>query len=436
MLGSSVQTIRNTFKHFNSLTDARGGTNFGAIHYTRIHALTEYVQDRQWRHGQVPDAAGFTNAVMEGYIGKSEVTDTSADSLEVAEPPKLGEKYFHQWEDAIIAQLRAKKGNNDVPLAYVVRKPTPPAQSADETERLIYEAIRTGPAWEEDKKTVGNYIIDLLAQTPAMTWIKDNMASQDGSAMIAALRMHFLGLAQVERIIQYARTKWDKAIYRSQAIYTFEKFSTVLQEAFPLPAEYDPEVLQAEQIHLLREKIMTDKADFNAAAITTLMDGNHLTFADAVTHMSQYVSHFFPTGTTFTQHRGTISSINNVSQIAQEKRGEKFFNNGVDITEFTRRYSPDEWLKIKDLWPQIQAEKDKKASPKESNHKSPRPADKRAKAMQKKIKSLSRKVAALQQSEGSVATATTANSNETDNADEDDEPMGPRGYGKKCEASS
>ena len=40
MLGSSVQTIRDTFKHFNSLTDARGATNFGAIHYTRIHTLT------------------------------------------------------------------------------------------------------------------------------------------------------------------------------------------------------------------------------------------------------------------------------------------------------------------------------------------------------------------------------------------------------------
>ena len=150
--------ICDTFKHFNSLTDACGGTNPGAIHYIRIHDLTEYVRDRQLRHGQVPDAAGFTNAVMEGYIGKSEVTDTSADSLEVAEPPKLGENNFHQWEDAILAQLRAKKGNNDAPLAYVVRKPTPPAQYADETECLIYEAIWTGPAWEEDKKTVGNYI--------------------------------------------------------------------------------------------------------------------------------------------------------------------------------------------------------------------------------------------------------------------------------------
>ena len=72
--------------------------------------------------------------VMNGYIGKSEVTENMLDTLDVAEPPKLGENNFHQWEDAILAQLRAKKGNNNVPLAYVVRKPTPPVTFADETE--------------------------------------------------------------------------------------------------------------------------------------------------------------------------------------------------------------------------------------------------------------------------------------------------------------
>ena len=72
------------------------------------------------------------------------------------------------------------------------------------------------------------------------------------------------------------------------------------QEAFTLHVEYDTEVPQAERIRLLREKIMTDKADFNTATITTLMDGNHLTFADAVARVLQYVSHFFPTGATFT----------------------------------------------------------------------------------------------------------------------------------------
>ena len=56
------------------------------------------------------------------------------DALDVAEPPKLGENNFHQLEDAILAQVWAKKGSNNIPLAYVVRKPTPPVTFADETE--------------------------------------------------------------------------------------------------------------------------------------------------------------------------------------------------------------------------------------------------------------------------------------------------------------
>ena len=56
-----------------------------------------------------------------------------------------------------------------------------------------------------------------------------------------------------------------------------------------LLAEYDTEVPPAERIHLLCKMIMTDKADFNAATITTLLDGNHVTFADAVARVSQYV---------------------------------------------------------------------------------------------------------------------------------------------------
>ena len=142
--------------------------------------------------------------VMNEHIKRSGINEQAGDKLEVAEPPKLGETNFHQWEDAILVQLHAKKGNNNVPLAYVVRKPTPLTVYADETERLIYETIQTGPAWKEDKKTVGNFIIGLLAQTPVKTWIRDHMASQDGSAMIAALHTHFLRLAQVEHIIQYA----------------------------------------------------------------------------------------------------------------------------------------------------------------------------------------------------------------------------------------
>ena len=74
------------------------------------------------------------------------------------------------------------------------------------------------------------------------------MASQDGSAMMASLCTHFLGPAQVKRIVQYARAKCNRATYKSQAIYSFEHFSTNQQEAFTLLGQYDAEIPQVEQI--------------------------------------------------------------------------------------------------------------------------------------------------------------------------------------------
>ena len=182
---------------------------------------------------------------------------------------------------------------------------------------------------------------------------------------------------------------------------------------------------------------MTDKEDFNAATITTLVDGNHVTFADAVACVSEYVSHFFPASSTFAQHgRGNISAVN-VSQITQERHGEKYFYNGVDITDFTCRYAHDKWLKIKDLWPQIQVEKDHKSVGKTDGkakalHK---PAAKRAKALHKKIKLLTKKVAALQDIESGSQEGVNDVGDGTTNND-DIVATGSRAFGKKHKAGN
>ena len=63
---------------------------------------------------------------MNEYIERSGVNEQAGDKLEVAKPPKLRENNIHQWEDAILAQIHANKRNINVPLAYVVQKPTPP----------------------------------------------------------------------------------------------------------------------------------------------------------------------------------------------------------------------------------------------------------------------------------------------------------------------
>ena len=133
-------------------------------------------------------------------------------------------------------------------------------------------------------------------------------------------------------------------------------------------------------------------------------------------------------------------SSTSVAQIAQEKKGEKYFYNGVDITDFTRQYPCDEWMKIKDLCSQVQAAKDCKSAGKDSKVKaSARPAEKCARMMEKKTNSLAKKVVVLQEAKGSSLTASsdTGGRGAMDNNDEDaNEATGPRAYGKKRKASS
>ena len=364
---------------------------------------------------------------MNTYIMKSAVGEAHRDALDMADLPKLGENNFHQWEEAVLAQLQDKKGNLDIPLAYVVQKPTPPSTYVDETERLVYEAKRTGPGWEQDKKTVGNNIIRLLAQSNAKTWINAHLTSQDGSAMMASLRTHFLGTAQVERIVQYACTKCDKATFQLQVIYSFEHFSTNLQEAFTLLAKYDVTIPEAEQIQLLREKIKTDKADFNAAIITSLMDSTLTTYADAAAHVSQYVSHFFPASAMSHPHgKATVSGVR-LLQVAHEMHGDKYYYNGVDITDFTCHYIKDKWMKIKDLWPKIQAEKDRKKSP--SSSKPSKSYKQQNKSLKRQVKSLYKRVSSQQQAPLPPLPPSQCEDQPPANDDED-EPTGPHAYGK------
>ena len=95
------------------------------------------------------------------------------------------------------------------------------------------------------------------------------------------------------------------------------------------------------------------------------------------------------------------------------------------------------WLKIEDLWPQIQAEKDRKSVGKTDGkakalHK---PVAKRAKALHKNIKSLTKKVAALQD----IKSGSQEGANNVDDGaanDDNVEATGPRAFGKKRKAGN
>ena len=141
---------------------------------------------------------------------------------------------------------------------------------------------------------MGNYITSLLTGKTAETWIKKFLKSQDGKAMMTALRVHYLGQSQKETIISDAHRKWDTAYFKLQAVYTFERFTSDLQESFKVLAEYDEAVNESEKLRLLREKIRTDNASFNASVMAILINKDITTFANAIAEINVLVNQFFP----------------------------------------------------------------------------------------------------------------------------------------------
>jgi len=409
LIGSSVVDVRNTFKAFNTLADGRGGVNFGAIHYQRVFALINFAKDKK-RRGKEIVADDFTAAEMEKYIQQAEIKDSSKEKseLETTAPPTLGENNFHKWERAVYTNLLAKVGVREIPLAYVVRKDTQPETFADDQEQLIYEASRTGPSWDDDNKAVGNYITSLLTGKPAETWIKDLIPSQNGRGMMAALRVHFLGESQKERIVEDARRRRDGAYFKSQAIYTFEKFASELQEAFTTLAEYDDPVSPNEQLRLLRHKINTENDSFNASVNTVLMDHTRYdTFQKAVAQISVLVDQYFPAVATKT--RGRVVASVDVSNFATSSNNGRLYFEGIDITDFTRYYKPQEWSKLsKELRDAIMKAKQEKggtgtgggggrgkAKAKKREKKAIKAAKKKAKTLNDEVATLKKTIAAL-----------------------------------------
>ena len=433
MLGTSVDNVRSIFKGFNTLTDARGGVNFGAIHYTRVFALVSFAKDKK-RRGQDIVAADFTAQVVEEYILKAEAKlKDDKGELDLPAPPDLTDGNFHKWEQAVYTNLLSKTGTSGIPLAYVIRKETAPEDFANDMERLIYEASRTGAGWDEDNKTVGIYITSLLTGKSAETWIKRHVKSQDGKSMMTALRVHYLGQSQKEKIIEDARKKKDGAFYKSQAAYPFDRFTTDLEDAFQTLHDYDEEVNEAEKMRLLREKIDTDNASFNASVMAVLMRPDITTFADATAEVNVLVGKFFPPTQGKPRGRYGISQVD-VSQFVTSTSNGRRFHNGVDITDLTRYYPHREWQKLSR---ELQRAISKAKAEAGQNGGGTGKGKRKVKGLKKKVKKMKTQIAALSKKVSSMESGNDKTEEPQDEAKSNDsgqsgsEATGPNAYAKQ-----
>lgn len=325
----------------------RGGSKIGTVIMKKIEALVTWCHDRD-REGLDLDANAFDEDTLAEYVKKGQLDDVGDQTS--PEPPKdFKVLKWVTWARKFETYLWQIKGKNNVPLIYVVRKDRDPDLPFNSNEeRRVYAVNQRGDAFRIDNARVWNELQSIMADTPAWTWISKFEGRKDGRAAMKALRDHYDGPGEVEKRISYAKRELETAHYKSEKVFTFEKYVTKLSEAFQILEENGIPKVEREKVDLLLEKMSVDNTEVTAAIANIRMNPHKRNnFLMAANELSEYISVVMPLAASESGKK----PARNISEVRHVKKkpktgGKTKDDNGVDISDMERSFSHQEWKKL------------------------------------------------------------------------------------------
>ena len=347
-IGFSTKDIQNWI---DSLARrGRGPINIPQVRSRGIFATAYWVNRKNLR-GDPIVAADFTAAELRTALLDYPIYDREIEADDTADKPDLFkyEKWI-DWQDSVITFLKSTRNvNKNVPLFYVIRKePRPASLLPTEENDIIYNAPLQGRAFAVDNKAVHTYLTELTNGTDADQWIKHHKRSQNGRQAWIDLCNHYDGPAEGDKRVTVARSDINSAHYKNESAFTFEKYSTVLRKAFSTLETYNQPKCEKEKVEILLNQINTSDTRL-ISTIAICRDQHSRTFDDACTYMSQQIAVIYPQlqPSAFGRGKITRNSTNrrNINSTIIRKGG-KITCKGVDLTDTTRYFSPQEFSKI------------------------------------------------------------------------------------------
>ena len=189
--------LENMFKAIGKGNTApEKAARIGAMLGRNIEGLVYWCKERK-RQGLDLDVRLVTPRALADAIELMEMDDAEDEAK--AEIPKLAFEptKWVSWYNSVMNYLRAVRGQNKVPLVYVVRKDRKadqPFESAE--EERIYSIKLSGKAYDADNKKVYNILVELLARTSAWTYVSKFGKKEDGRGAMDSLRSHYNGKGQ------------------------------------------------------------------------------------------------------------------------------------------------------------------------------------------------------------------------------------------------
>ena len=330
-------------------TLTRGGFSVSAAREKRIQALVFWIND-QLRTGRATVEADFDEAefdaitmaemVDEAYIYH---LDCKTDS-DVSTPEKFAYTKWEIWEETVSNWLQTKRGVTDLPLSYIIRKETAPA-NMDHSQLIVYNASLDTAVFKADSRKVATLLTPLVLDTDAFEWGGRKFTQGKGRQGWLDLVNHYNGSAESERRIAAARHKLSNLFYKNEMTFNFETFSTKLKATFDTMEKYGEGRSEREKVSTLLEKIRTSNQKLESA-ITFARSNHNGDYLAATNYLATQISFIFPAQQP-NQRNNRDRNKRNVSQVKKDKFGKTKSCNGVDISDTTRFFSTEEWNKIR-----------------------------------------------------------------------------------------
>ena len=311
--------IRSLLENLSTRPATRGGRRFGDRKVKELQALAWFLTDRRSRGLDVDLDLYCQNP--DQYISLAEIDSMVTKDETITKPEKFKYSELNQWEEPVYLYLNSLTSNCGAPLSYVIRKDLDDDvewETLDREVQRIHAAPLEGFIFKLDSKRILAILKDLCLNTGAETWFRNITC---GRKAMKALQTHYDGPDERHKRIEEACARISQTFYKHEGTFTFEKFTTILQDSFAILEKYGEPVYEREKLKLLFTKSLNSHPDVKQEI--NICRQHYHTFEEAITYMKMVVSRLF-------LELPKPRTRRNISSVATKEV------NGVDISDLTR----------------------------------------------------------------------------------------------------
>jgi hypothetical protein len=280
-----------------NIREADDDATINAIQEYKLYALHCWVTEKL-RQNLPVIGTEFTVDVAFAYAAivrdSREKKDEKEDALLTKPVAFTKDSKWRTYDMSLTNYLGTKRGKNQVPLEYILRKNDEVAADgtvfATTHERLVLSTPHSGEAYDEDNGTVWALMKQLMMDGPGYAYISQFDKMRNARGAIRALREHYEGASAMSRTKADAYTTIKNATYKGETRgWSFEQFTTVLSKAYRVLEEYDEPVAESKKVADLLGQI--ESVGMMQAGVAAVLSSTEMleSFTAATNYLSKLV---------------------------------------------------------------------------------------------------------------------------------------------------